>query len=281
MYKFLYLLAKRNKRKSQPCSWQFLTNQFLSLLNPFWVLNMKQIFVILLFCFFAMANQELLAQDTITIVPDSLPYKRMEMPKRVNNIIKTNPFALLIGNIPYFTSEAMLVNETTVSLYQSVFIGVSYLFKSPFLILDEQDTSVNPNGDKLKVSGWRVQAGYKFYINGWMKHKRDKLKGLAPKGLYVAPHISYSTAKITDTFHKAKGEYFRITFFNIDVRTGYQLLIRNKFAIDAFTGFGYKKNDVVYHDSSKTNYPVDTSEGGYFYNSNFKIVFGFIFGFAY
>ena len=29
-----------------------------------------------------------------------------------------------------------------------------------------------------------------------MKHKRDQLKGLAPKGLYVSPHISYATAKI-------------------------------------------------------------------------------------
>jgi len=219
------------------------------------------------------------AQDTL-VYPDTMRYKKRDLPRTRNNVIKTNPLALIMGNIPIYTSEARLVNETTVSLYQSVFFGASYLFKSPLFTALEQDTAINPDGIKHTVSGFRVQAGYKFYINGWMEHKRKNLKGLAPKGLYMGPHISYATCKISTAFYKSKDIYYRISFFNVNLQAGYQL-IAGRFALDAFTGVGYMNNTVVYHDSNKANYPVDTSNDGYFYNSNIKIVLGVNLGLAY
>ncbi len=220
-------------------------------------------------------------QQTEKQFPDSIRFRRMEVPKRANNLIKTNPVALIFGCIPFYTGEARLVNETTVSLYQSVYIGASYLYKSPFLSLVERDSASNPDGIRLKVNGWRVQAGYKFYLNGMIKSQRDQMRGPAPKGAYVAPHISYATAKVTTSYLKSQGKYYRINFFNVDLRTGYQLVAGRKFAFDIFTGFGYMDNKVVYHESNRANYRVDTSEDGYFYTSYLKIVFGFNLGFAY
>lgn len=241
---------------------------------------MKQTRLIILLFVYFLAVLPSKGQDSLQVNSDTLPIKRIVVPNRVNNIIKTNPIALIFGCIPFYTSEFRLVNETTVSLYQSVYFGASYLFKSPILSSAEKDTSINPDGIHLKVTGFRVQAGYKFYINGWIASKRNQLKGLAPKGFYVSPHISYASAKIYTNYSKTVGVYERRTFFNVDVQAGYQLLAKRKFALDVFTGFGYMKNDIIYHENS-SNYQVDSSEDGYFYNSNLKIVFGFNLGFAY
>jgi hypothetical protein len=218
-------------------------------------------------------------QQDSTATEDSIINFRSRMDERVTNVLKTNPLALLYGCIPGYTAEARLVNETAVSLYQTFFIGASYLFKGLPLVIAEQDSTQNPSGVKSKVSGWRVQAGYKFYINGFMDHKRKKMKGLAPKGLYFAPHISYATARLTTNYAKSIGVYYRFNFFNVDIQTGYQLIAGRHFAFDAFTGLGYMKNDIIYYEKS-TSYNVDT-EDSYFYNSNVKFVFGFNLGYAF
>jgi len=239
-------------------------------------MNLKTAILASAICFTCFSLQ---AQDTLPI-QDSVPFYKRQMAKRVTNVLKTNPIALLYGCIPGYTAEARLVNETAVSLYQTVFIGASYLFKGLPLVLAEQDSAQNPSGVKLKVNGWRVQAGYKFYINGFMAHKRKKMTGLAPRGLYVGPHISYATARFTTNYAKSIGVYYRINFFNVDIQTGYQLIAGKHFALDVFTGLGYMKNDIIYYEKS-TSYNVDTEEDGYFYNSNLKFVFGFNLGYAF
>jgi len=235
--------------------------------------------VLLLILFFSLSACSLFSQDTIE-QPDTVPDFREELSQRRTNVIKTNPIALFFGCIPYYTAEARLVNETVVSLYQSVYFGVSYLFKGPMLLIAEQDTAYNPDGIKTRVTGWRVQAGYKFYVNGWNQTKRKKMRGLAPRGLYFSPHISYATAKLYTNYSKSVGVYLRFNFFNVDLQAGYQLIAGKWFALDAFTGFGYMKNDVIYHEKA-SSYQIDSSEDGYFYNSNFKIVFGFNMGVAF
>jgi hypothetical protein len=236
----------------------------------------KTLFLIL---FFGGLSERLYAQDSIIHHDTVLPFYRMEMPDRKTNIIKTNPMALVFGCIPFYTAEARLVNETAVSLYQTVYFGASYLFKGPLLLLSEQDTAYNPDKISLKVRGWRVQAGYKFYINGWIESKRKKLRGLAPKGFYVSPHISYATAKVFTNYSKSVGVYYKINFFDVDLVSGYQL-VAGRFALDAFTGLGYMNNELVYYEKS-SSYKVRSSNDDYLFSSNLKFILGFNIGMAF
>jgi len=190
-------------------------------------------------------------------------------PQAVNTVIKTNPLAILWGSIP-FTAEYRVMIELTSAKNQSDQIGISYLGKSPVLKLFEDSIE---DLNLLIVRGIRFQASHKFYIN-----KLGDLLGLpfseyAPHGLYISPHLSYSTAKFSTKFFNSRDVFIKGTHFNINLLFGYQL-IRDFWALDFFAGLGYKKNSWIEHYQQNPA-PINTSEFGEFYNSPVKLNLGF------
>lgn len=190
-------------------------------------------------------------------------------PQAVNNIIKTNPLAILWGSIP-LTAEYRVMIELTSSRNQSNQIGISYLGKSPVLKLFEDSIE---ELNLLIVRGIRFQASHKFYIN-----KLGDLLGLpyseyAPHGLYISPHLSYSTAKFSTKFLNSQDVFIKGTHFNVNLLAGYQL-IRDFWALDFFAGLGYKKNTWIEQDQ-QNSININTSDFGKFYNSPVKLNLGF------
>ena len=185
---------------------------------------------------------------------DRQPYN----PQTVNTIIKTNPFSVLWGPIP-FTAEYRAIMELTSSKNQSDQFGISYLGKSPVIKLFEDSI------DDLKlliIRGLRFQASHKFYIMDY-----------APHGFYLSPHLSYSSAKFSTKFANSRDIYIRATHFNVNLLAGYQFL-PDFWALDIFAGLGYKKNTWIEHDQQNT-INIDTGDFGELYNSSVKLTLGF------
>lgn len=207
---------------------------------------------------------QLKAQDSIREKPIS--------PQRVNTVIKTNPLPILWGPVP-LTAEFRIVREITVATNQSMELGFSYLGKSPLFSILENGLNQN-NQVKMYVSGFRLQMAHKFYINEVLEKMEMSDFDYAPVGFYIAPHISYSSAKFTYKSLNRYDVYIRGTHFNINLLGGYQTLIDDQLAIDFFAGMGYKKNTWTEHSPPNNIVPVDMGLGS-FYNSNVKLILGF------
>jgi hypothetical protein len=82
--------------------------------------------------------------------------------------IKTNPISLLTGPALatfFVVGEAKLLAEYQVGKNQSVEVGASYLFKSPFF---DEVIDTTTNADFYIVNGYRVQAGLGYmYLIGF------------------------------------------------------------------------------------------------------------------
>ncbi len=178
-------------------------------------------------------------------------------PQTVNTIIKTNPFPVLWGPIPY-TAEYRAIIELTSSKNQSDQFGISYLGKSPVIKLLEDSI------EELKlliVRGLRFQASHKFYIMDY-----------APHGFYISPHLSYSKAKFSTKFLNSRDIFISATHLNVNLLAGYQF-VPDFWVFDIFAGLGYKKNTWIQHDPQNT-INLDTSDFG-IYNSPVKLTLGF------
>lgn len=181
-------------------------------------------------------------------------------------LLKTNPFAPLWGPIPY-TGEYRFMVEVANAPRQSTVIGLSYLGKSLMWGLIEKSASV-PSQYRLKVSGWRLQLAYRFYLN--------KQKTVAPFGFYVSPALSYSNAKVAiglERFYKQV--YYDFSNVSANILIGTQMRRSSKVAIDIFAGWGYQKNQVFYHISSSKALPYNTRDFGNYYNKPYRFTFGF------
>lgn len=154
-----------------------------------------------------------------------------EQEKDFRFTIKTNPLAAAAGPlwvvvIP-ITGEYRLLFESRTLQKQSVQIGASYL-GAPLIINPDTWTK----GDTgLNFGGYRVQFMYKFFITG------EK----APEGFYIAPHISWATAKIKSTINE--NDYLQASKLNLNAVLGYQIISKGGFALDIFTGLGLKNRD--------------------------------------
>jgi len=190
-------------------------------------------------------------------------------PQVVNSIIKTNPLALLWGPIP-FTAEYRVMIELTSSKNQSNQVAISYLGKSPVLKLFEDSIS---ELELLIIRGFRFQASHKFYLNNLGSLLGLPYSEYAPHGLYISPHLSYSSAIFSTKFFNSRDVFIKATHFNVNFLFGYQL-IREFWALDFFAGLGYKKNTWIEHDQNN-NINFDTSDFGKFYNSPVKLNLGF------
>jgi len=194
-------------------------------------------------------------------------------------VVKTNPFTPIWGTIP-FTAEYRFVGEFVTARQQSWMLGVSYLGKSP--LLNAIEDSAASNGElPFTVRGYRLQAGYRFYLNKMLEPLGLSSNGEAPKGYYIMPHFSYSEAKFSDRYLNQYDVYLRITHVNYNVLMGYQSFIRSNIAIDMFAGLGYKENRWIQRDFAGNFSTEETDELGEYYNSPVKISLGFHVGIAF
>ena len=206
---------------------------------------------------------------------DTIRLKKIEKPKKIYPqqpiLIKTNPFAILWGPIP-FTSEYKLIVEIPSSRKQSIQVGISYFRKSPLIALLESQTN-SQYDPKLVISGLRLQIANKFYF--------IQKKHASPFGFFIAPHLSYSNAHISIGKSRAyRQSYYEITHFNINLLFGLQIGRGKKITSELFAGLGYKKNTWMYHSSTYKIAPIDITDLGNYYNSNFKFTLGFTIGYA-
>lgn len=207
-------------------------------------------------------------------------------PQRIRTIVKTNPAALFIGVMPVVTSEYRLLLEFPSAPLQSSQIGFSYLGKSPFIRIIENDTlKKNPNAYYLRmyITGFRFQASYRFFLNKWLHTVGLSYKPVySPRGFYISPHFSYSTAKITYKFANQYDIYFQVNQFNVNLLGGCQFTMFRKIAVDMFAGIGYKKNEWLEHEQNVTRVvtpPKDLEIPGYF--SPVKFTVGMNFGYCF
>ena len=176
-------------------------------------------------------------------------------------VLKTNILPVLMGQI-FGTSEYRIVYEQAMpETPHALAIGASYN-SIPFL-LNASDIIQN-----LKVDGYRIQLQYKLYIG----------KGkTAPDGFYISPHFSYNTARFSRK--SAPSDYLQVHLMNINGLVGYQLITSGNFALDIFSGLGFKSNsaDIVANtsddfDDLNENLPLGTGP---------KFTLGFNFGLAF
>lgn len=206
--------------------------------------------------------------DTIRL-NESTSIKKLYIPQPI--IIKTNPFAVLWGSIP-FTAEYRIMAEIPMSKRQSSQIGISYLNKSLLWLSFEKKAHI-PNDYILLINGYRIQIAHKIYIG-----KRNKS---APFGFYLSPAFSFSNAHIAiglDRYYKHA--YFDFRHFNANLIMGTQIGRSKSLTMDLFFGLGYKKNKVLYHATDKDIKDYDTKEFGKFYNSPVSIIAGINWGIA-
>lgn len=193
------------------------------------------------------------------------------------SVYKTNPFSILWGPIP-LTAEYKVIAEMAVDPHSSFLAGISYLGKSPFLAMAEYaNRNSNNNGNTvtpvqlLKISGWRFQAAYRFYPG----------KAFAPRGFYLGPQVSYSYAKFSDKSQNSNYYYLSITHFNINLLTGYQLIISDRLAFDFFFGLGYKNNVWTEHNASSGSQVISFDNSFPPYSAPLKVTLGTSFGVAF
>ena len=174
-------------------------------------------------------------------------------------IIKTNFLPTIWSQIPG-CGEFRLVYEQALPLSKSAFsVGLSY--NSTPLLLARLFSDA-------KVSGVRFQAQYKYYLS----------KGkYAPSGFYIGPHFSYNFAKLEDS--AVLGEYIEATYMNFNGLIGYQVIADETFALDIFSGLGYKSNTFSSNENSSQN--TSLSPESFELMSGTKFTFGFNFGIAF
>lgn len=210
-------------------------------------------------------------QKPATAAKDSIA--PMDLVKPVLNVAKISPIALISGGIPG-TAELQLTGEFVSGFRTSSSVSVSALFKTP--LASVIDGVFQTNGEKITVSGYRFQLNYRYYFGESLIGDRR----VAPYGLYVAPWLSYASAKISTKSFLQRNQYIRAAHFDMGIMLGDQLpeVIWEWFDLDVFIGFGYKRNEWFEVQSLTNVTSVDMSGLGELYNSNFKVKLGVLVG---
>jgi len=154
---------------------------------------------------------------------------QIETPRMV---IKTNPLNALGG--PFWvlivpvTGEYKVLYEVRTLPRQSVMIGGSYIGPSLLLNLDNI-TSSSSDITGIHTSGYKVQGMYKFFLT---------TSTLAPEGFYVGPHVSFATATLES--RDDPNDFLGATKLNVNGVLGYQVITDGGFALDIYTGLGFR-----------------------------------------
>ncbi len=182
-------------------------------------------------------------------------------------IIKTNPLSALGG--PFWlvviplTGEYKILFEVKTLPSQSFTIGASYIGPSLLLNLDDISAS-GTNISGINTAGYKVQGIYKFYIN-------REAEGI--EGFYLAPHFSYATASITSLDNAA--DVLTGAKLNINGLIGYQLISDGGFALDIYTGLGFRTLLWDMQGDSGSLFEIGGDRSGP------NVAFGVNFGFAF
>lgn len=189
--------------------------------------------------------------------------------RHVSTILKTNPFAIFWGSIP-FTAEYRLVEEVKVGTQQSISVGISYLGKSPIVKMIE-DTLIPNNKIRFYIKGIRLQYAHRFYFTRYKQ---------APFGRFVGIQASYSTAKASLKYYSSQNKYVKAMHFNINAVYGKQRTLGDNLSLEYYIGMGYKNN--IWYSVSNPHVikPVRKEDMG-FYGTPVNFVFGMNIGFGF
>lgn len=199
----------------------------------------------------------------------------------MSTVLKSNPFSIMWGPIP-FTAEYKIGYEAVTGPKQSSQVMFSYLGKSPIFSLLESDLANQQGQDiKLLFQGFRFQGSHRFFAHGLEEALHLGTHEYAPEGLYISPHISYSTVRISNKYLNSYDIYIRGSHFNINLNVGYQLFISDRLCVEGFAGLGYKRNWWQERFSSSVVQGIDTQEFGALYNNPVRFSIGYTFGYAF
>lgn len=196
------------------------------------------------------------------------------MPQWPSAIFKTNPVIWLWSDVP-LTAEYRLAFEYINGQHESTEIAISYLGKSPLLKMFEEE--LGEDIANLRVFGFRIQASHRFFLNDLFPNLDHTHTNYSPQGIYIAPHFSLASARITTRYLGARQVFMELTHFSANVLIGRQYFYSDHYTLDVFGGLGYKRNTWKEHDQQNvlTFDPGDTS--GYYF-SPIKIIIGFNMG---
>lgn len=228
-------------------------------------MQIKKIQVLIILIFLQLSAYSQISNSN---TKDSI-YNKTKNPFRYNDIIKSNPLPILWGSVP-FTSEYKIIYEIVNQPKQSISIGASYLSRHVLWDLFRDTNQVVYSQPEIKISGFRIQGLYKFYFT----------KHYAPRGLYIGPHISYSSAKYAYQQSQINYDYLKISHFNINCLLGFQEVIYGA-CFELFVGAGYKNNIWEEHKTKANFRVIKDNDMGSFYNSHLKLMLGFNLGIAF
>ena len=168
-------------------------------------------FVLVLFLFSARIQAQM-AKDSFTTAPE----------KPHNNIIKLN-----LSSWVLYSSGIQMAYERVLSPKRSftVFGGI-ISFPVPSAIAN---TNIILNNNKNK-SGFAFGGEYRFYLQ-----KENKYP--APRGIYLAPFVSYYHFNNQRTGHDSTNAdnltlNATVNFFNVGGEVGYQFIIKKRLSVD-------------------------------------------------
>ncbi len=195
-------------------------------------------------------------------------------------VLKTNPLAILSGEIPIVTSEYRILLEYVPDYKQSYTGGVSLFTMSPILrsVINSDSSlkNIGLNSTDFSLLGYRIQGGYRLYPLGLI-NKSATEGTFPPKGLYLFGLISYSDARFFQNGNSSTQIQFSHASATLNI--GYQFIIDADFSLDLYFGSGYKNNQILEVSRSGRNVISQDLIGDTFiYNSNIKINFGINFG---
>lgn len=198
-------------------------------------------------------------------------------------LLKTNPLAIISGEIPVFTSEYRLLGEYIPDNKQSYNFGVSLFTMGPLLrqALDNDSSLAGSNisSTDFRVLGYRLQAGYRFYP--FYLLKKTYLSEIeVPEGFYVYGLVSHSDARFYIRNNRTNQIQFSHT--SVTLNLGYQLLIVDDIFFDVYAGAGYKNNQVVEISPGSSNVVTrEFADIGFIYGTNLKINLGLHIGYRF
>lgn len=192
-------------------------------------------------------------------------------------VVKMNPAALLVGPTVVST-ETGLSYEFSLSKNKSLSLGASLLSKNVFIYLAEKlNSDSNSVGNvvqispKLKISGFRVQAQYKYLLSFYDY----------PCGLYIGPHVSFSTVYFSYQQRGFTNDFYKIVHNNLSLLIGYQHILSNRLFIDLYCGLGYKYNYMIYYKTLDDFEKVDNEFIFTGIPGNVKISLGYYLGYKF
>ncbi|MDD3875303.1 MAG: DUF3575 domain-containing protein [Bacteroidales bacterium] len=200
-------------------------------------------FLVLLIVIFIFNN--IIAQESVAIKP-------LSQRKKYNyEVLKTNPLAFFSGPC-MATSELGLSYDFSLGKRSGISFGASLLTKNVFIYLAELSSSAqNPSSGStviyvtphIKISGYRLQAQYKFLIPFGSSY---------PNAFYFGPHASYASTYMGNEHNIMNTDYYRIIHKNISLLMGFQMFLGKKVYLDIYQGLGYKNNNLFYYKNPKS-----------------------------